>query len=77
VAKPLDEFAVPRGQKISALVPADQERGLKTPRIGVIQSGTPNAFAFGHVPGNARVVVTTGLLGASMESLPSLGLRPR
>jgi heat shock protein HtpX len=39
-----------------------QDRGLKIPRIGVIQSGTPNAFAFGHVPGNARVVVTTGLL---------------
>jgi heat shock protein HtpX len=38
------------------------ERGLKVPRIGVIQSGTPNAFTFGHVPGNARVVVTTGLL---------------
>ena len=39
-----------------------RERGLKVPRIGVIQSGTPNAFTFGHVPGNARVVVTTGLL---------------
>jgi Zn-dependent protease with chaperone function len=39
-----------------------RERGLKVPRIGVIRSGTPNAFAFGHVPGNARVVVTTGLL---------------
>jgi heat shock protein HtpX len=39
-----------------------RDRGLKVPRIGVIQSGTPNAFAFGHVPGNARVVVTTGLL---------------
>jgi heat shock protein HtpX len=39
-----------------------RERGLKVPRIGVIQSGTPNAFAFGHVPGNARVVVTSGLL---------------
>jgi Zn-dependent protease with chaperone function len=39
-----------------------RERGLKVPRIGVIESGTPNAFAFGHVPGNARVVVTTGLL---------------
>lgn len=38
------------------------ERGLKVPRIGIIQSGTPNAFTFGHVPGNARVVVTTGLL---------------
>jgi heat shock protein HtpX len=39
-----------------------RERGLKVPRIGLIQSGTPNAFTFGHVPGNARVVVTTGLL---------------
>jgi len=38
------------------------ERGLRVPRIGVIESGTPNAFTFGHVPGNARVVVTTGLL---------------
>jgi len=39
-----------------------RERGLKVPRIGIIESGTPNAFTFGHVPGNARVVVTTGLL---------------
>jgi len=38
------------------------ERGLKLPRIGIIESGTPNAFSFGHVPANARVVVTTGLL---------------
>ncbi|HSG38749.1 MAG TPA: M48 family metalloprotease, partial [Thermoanaerobaculia bacterium] len=38
------------------------ERGLKVPRIGIIESCTPNAFAFGHVPGNARVVVTVGLL---------------
>lgn len=41
-----------------------RERGLEMPRIGVIQSGTPNAFSFGHVPSNARVVVTTGLLEA-------------
>ena len=39
-----------------------RERGLKVPRIGVIESGTPNAFSFGHVPADARVVVTTGLL---------------
>lgn len=38
------------------------EQGLRVPRIGVIQSGTPNAFSFGHVPGNSRVVVTSGLL---------------
>lgn len=37
-------------------------RGLKVPRIGIIQSGTPNAFSFGHIPRNSRVVITTGLL---------------
>jgi heat shock protein HtpX len=38
------------------------ERGLKVPRIGVIPSGTPNAFSFGHLPGDSRVVVTSGWL---------------
>lgn len=38
------------------------ERGLKIPRIGIIHSGTPNAFSFGHTPSDARVVVTQGLL---------------
>jgi heat shock protein HtpX len=37
-------------------------RGLPKPRLGIIRSGTPNAFSFGHTPGDARVVVTTGLL---------------
>lgn len=38
------------------------ERGLKIPRIGIIHSGTPNAFSFGRVRRDARVVVTSGLL---------------
>ena len=38
------------------------QRGLQVPRIGIITSGSPNAFAFGHGPWDARVVVTTGLL---------------
>ena len=38
------------------------ERALRMPRIGVIQSGTPNAFSFGHTPRNGRVVITTGLV---------------
>jgi Zn-dependent protease with chaperone function len=38
------------------------ERGIKVPRMGIIYSGTPNAFSFGHTPGNARVVITKGLL---------------
>ena len=37
-------------------------RGLKAPRLGIIYSGTPNAFSFGHTPGDARVVITQGLL---------------
>lgn len=39
-----------------------QEKGLRVPRFGVIHDGNPNAFTFGHYPGNARMVVTTGLL---------------
>lgn len=38
------------------------DRHLKMPRIGLISSDTPNAFTFGHVPRDANVVVTTGLL---------------
>jgi len=38
------------------------ERGLKVPRIGIIYSGTPNAFSFGRIRSDARVVVTSGLL---------------
>lgn len=35
---------------------------LKPPRFGIIHDGNPNAFTFGHYPGNARMVLTTGLL---------------
>lgn len=38
------------------------EQNIPLPRFGVIQDGNPNAFTFGHYPGNARLVVTTGLL---------------
>lgn len=37
------------------------ERGLRMPRLGVIQSGTPNAFSFGHTPRDGRIVLTSGL----------------
>jgi Zn-dependent protease with chaperone function len=37
-------------------------RGLPMPKLGVIESGTPNAFAFGRVRSDARIVVTRGLL---------------
>jgi Zn-dependent protease with chaperone function len=38
------------------------QRGLKVPRIGIIYSGTPNAFSFGRLRSDARIVVTSGLL---------------
>lgn len=37
-------------------------RGLKVPRIGMIYSGTPNAFSYGRLRSDARVVVTDGLI---------------
>ena len=40
------------------------DRGLKIPKCGIIESGTPNAFSFGRVRRDARVVVTRGLLDA-------------
>jgi Zn-dependent protease with chaperone function len=39
-----------------------QERGIPYPRFGVIEDGNPNAFTFGHYPGNARLVFTRGLV---------------
>ena len=39
-----------------------RQRNIPIPRFGVIRDGNPNAFTFGHLPGNARVVVTQGLL---------------
>lgn len=38
------------------------ENGLSLPRIGIIHSGTPNAFCFGRFQRDARLVVTDGLL---------------
>lgn len=39
-----------------------QKRGIPVPRFGIIEDGNPNAFTFGHLPSNARVVVTRGLV---------------
>ena len=38
------------------------EQGVKMPRVAVIKCAMPNAFTFGHVPGDARIVVTDALL---------------
>jgi len=39
-----------------------QAAGVPMPRLAVVDDGMPNAFTFGHVPGDARVFVTRGLL---------------
>ena len=39
-----------------------RQRNLPVPRFGVIPDGNPNAFTFGHYPGDARLVITRGLL---------------
>lgn len=39
-----------------------EHRGLPAPRFGIIEDGNPNALTFGHYPGDARLVVTRGLL---------------
>lgn len=35
---------------------------IPVPRFGIIEDGNPNAFTFGHYPGDARIAVTRGLL---------------
>ncbi len=44
-----------------------RQRGLPVPKIGIIESGTPNAFAFGRLRRDARLVVTRGLLDLLTE----------
>lgn len=39
-----------------------RNKGIPLPRFGVIDDGNPNAFTFGHYPGDARLVVTRGLV---------------
>lgn len=34
---------------------------MEIPKVGFIDDGNPNAFTYGHIPRNARIVLTTGL----------------
>src|SRR5262249_43238858 len=38
------------------------EQRMKFPSFGLIHDGAPAAFTYGHHPGNARVVISQGLL---------------
>lgn len=37
-------------------------KGIPFPQVGMIQDGNSNAFTYGHYPGNARLILTSGLL---------------
>lgn len=37
-------------------------KGIPFPRVGIIQDGNPNAFTYGHYPGNARLILTSGII---------------
>lgn len=59
-AQPVDPHTAPElYQKISQL---SAKAGIPTPKIYLIHSQQPNAFATGRNPQNAAVAVTTGLL---------------
>jgi Zn-dependent protease with chaperone function len=38
------------------------EQRMKFPSVGIIHDGAPQAFTYGHHPGNARVVISRGIL---------------
>jgi Zn-dependent protease with chaperone function len=61
-----DEDAMPAAQR-AFVENLCRERGLPPLKIGVIESGTPNAFAFGRLRKDARIVATRGLLDILTE----------
>lgn len=38
-----------------------KKRGIPVPRFGIIEDGNPNAFTYGHIPTDSRLVVTRGV----------------
>ncbi len=59
-AKPVEEHQLP--QVYSIVRNLTMRTGMPMPRIYVIESPQPNAFATGRNPKNAAVAVTTGIL---------------
>lgn len=39
-----------------------REHGLKFPSFGIIHDGAPSSMSYGHFPGNARLVISEGIL---------------
>jgi heat shock protein HtpX len=61
-----DESAFPPAQR-AFIERLCREHNLPPIRLGIIESGTPNAFAFGRLRSDARIVVTRGLLDICTE----------
>jgi heat shock protein HtpX len=59
-ARLVSEQEAPRLHNIVEKV--SSEAGVPKPKVGIISSTVPNAFATGRGPGSATVVATTGLL---------------
>lgn len=38
-----------------------QEQNMRPPSFGIIHDGAPNAFTYGHHPGNMRIVISQGI----------------
>ena len=60
-AKPVTEAELPQVYNIMRRL--TQQAGMPMPRIYVIESPQPNAFATGRNPKHAAVAVTTGIMG--------------
>lgn len=39
-----------------------KEKEMNFPRIGILKDGAPQTFSYGHVPDNARIVISQGVL---------------
>src|SRR5579863_7459205 len=61
-----DEEAIPPAQR-AFVDRICREQNLPPLKMGIIESGTPNAFAFGRFRSDARIVVTRGLLEICTE----------
>ncbi|TFG30459.1 MAG: hypothetical protein EU532_00715 [Promethearchaeota archaeon] len=59
---PYDQFRAQFPHLAEAVDKVVAIRGIKTPRMGIIRDGNPNAFTFGWTKNSARIVITTGIL---------------
>jgi Zn-dependent protease with chaperone function len=59
---PYDQFRAQFPHLADAVDKVVAVRGIKTPRMGIIRDGNPNAFTFGWTKNSARIVITTGIL---------------